>query len=256
VSIAHEFELAASRRNWHIHMKTPKALLLYQETNGSEPVRKLLEGEGCLVDQIPLDSQTDAHIDFCVVVFDIPRLTARLLEVLRAWRDEAPDTVLLVIGSRAAPATRIAVLETGADAYFTKPVAVAELRARVRAALRRFRSHNASIRRFPFGSAIIDLEARMILGTGRDARLTPTECGILEHLALHMNQTVHSAELVRTLWGDDPQKGVHSLRLFIRKLRNKLEPDPAHPRYLVTEPAVGYRLQTGPESLSSKSVNS
>jgi two-component system, OmpR family, KDP operon response regulator KdpE len=236
-------------------MKTPRALLLYEETDGIELLRKVLEDEGCLVEDAPLESHTTpAATSLCVVVFDIHRLTARLLEVIRTWRDQVSETVLLVIGSRTAPATRVAILETGVDAFLTKPVAVAELRARVRAALRRFRSQNASVRRLSFGFGIVDLEARMILGNGRDARLTPTECGILEHLALHLNQTVPSIDLVRTLWGDDPQKGVHSLRLFIRKLRNKLEPDPAHPRYLVTEPAVGYRLQTGPEAALTKSL--
>jgi two-component system, OmpR family, KDP operon response regulator KdpE len=236
-------------------MKTPRALLLYQEIDGTEVLRKVLEGEGCLVEDALLELHTSTMAEgLCVVVFDIHRLTARLLEVIRTWRDQVSDTVLLVIGSRTAPATRIAILETGVDAFLTKPVAVAELRARVRAALRRFHSQNASVRRFSFGFGIVDLEARMILGNGRDARLTPTECGILEHLALHLNQTVPSTDLVRTLWGDDPQKGVHSLRLFIRKLRNKLEPDPAHPRYLVTEPAVGYRLQTGPEASLTKSL--
>jgi two-component system, OmpR family, KDP operon response regulator KdpE len=236
-------------------MKTPRALLLYQEIDGTEVLRKVLEGEGCLVEDALLELHTSTMAEgLCVVVFDIHRLTARLLEVIRTWRDQVSDTVLLVIGSRTAPATRIAILETGVDAFLTKPVAVAELRARVRAALRRFHSQNASVRRFSFGFGIVDLEARMILGKGRDARLTPTECGILEHLSLHLNQTVPSTDLVRTLWGDDPQKGVHSLRLFIRKLRNKLEPDPAHPRYLVTEPAVGYRLQTGPEASLTKSL--
>ena len=234
-------------------MKTPRALLLYAETNRTEILRKVLESEGCIVEEGPLESRTGiAAPGFFIVIFDIQRLTVRLLDVIRTWRDEVSDTTLLVIGSRTAPNTRMTVLETGVEAFLTKPVAVGELRARVRAALRRFRTHNATVRRFSFGSAIIDLDARMVLEMGRDARLTPTECGILEHLASHMNQTVRSLDLVRTLWGDDPHKGVHSLRLFIRKLRNKLEPDPAHPRYLVTESAVGYRLQTGPVAVSTK----
>ena len=85
---------------------------------------------------------------------------------------------------------------------------------------------------------------------GREIRLTPTECGILEHLASHVNQTVPCSDLVKMLWGPDPQKGVHSIRRFISKLRQKLEPDPAHPRYLVTEPAIGYRLRVPVETLS------
>jgi two-component system, OmpR family, KDP operon response regulator KdpE len=231
-------------------MRSPRALLLYQDSKGIDKIRAVLKGEGFVVEDAPLEAQTAPASDgYSVVVFDIQRFTARLLDVIRTWRDEVPDTILVMAGSRTAQATRMAVLETGVEAFLTRPVAVPELRARVRAALRRFRSQDASVRRFDFGSGIIDLEARRIVGAGRDARLTRTESGILEYLALHMNQTVPSIDLVKTLWGDDPQKGVHSLRLFIRKLRNKLEPDPAHPRYLVTEPTIGYRLQTGPRAV-------
>jgi two-component system, OmpR family, KDP operon response regulator KdpE len=236
-------------------MKNPRVLLLHEVNNDSGVLRAVLAGEGCQVEEAPLSLQTAAPADgYPIVVFDIQRLSARLLEVIRAWRDSASETMLIVAGSRAARASRMAVLETGADAYLTKPVAVAELQARIRAALRRFRNHDSRLRQFPLGPGTIDLEARMVRGANRDTRLTPTECGILEHLASHMNQTVASTDLVKTLWGSDPQKGVHSLRLFIRKLRNKLEPDPAHPRYLVTEPTIGYRLQVAPE-LVSKSLD-
>jgi two-component system KDP operon response regulator KdpE len=236
-------------------MKNSRVLLLHEENNDSGLLRAVLAGEGCQVEEGSLNLQTAAPAEeYRIVVFDIQRLTARLLEVIRAWRDSASDTMLIVAGSRAAQASRIALLETGVDAYLTKPLAVPELRARIRAALRRFRSVDARLRSFPLGSGTIDLEARMIRTDGRDTRLTPTECGILEHLASHMNQTVPSTDLVKTLWGSDPQKGVHSLRLFIRKLRNKLEPDPARPRYLVTEPTIGYRLQVAPE-LVSKSLD-
>jgi len=170
-----------------------------------------------------------------------------LLEVLRAWHDGVPGATLLVVGRRIVEAKRIAVLETGVNAYLMKPVIVPELAARVRAALRRFRC----LRQFPFGTIIIDLEARLIRAPETHVRLTPTECGILEHLALHINRTVPGSELVKSLWGDDPQKGVHSLRLSIQGLRQKLEPDPANPRYLVTEPTVGYRLQAPFEVLTN-----
>jgi len=93
------------------------------------------------------------------------------------------------------------------------------------------------------GSGIVDLETRTIRVAGGQVRLTPTECGILEQLASRINHTVPGGELVKALWGADPQKGVHSLRLFIRKLRQKLEPDPTHPIYLVTDHLKGYRLQ-------------
>jgi two-component system KDP operon response regulator KdpE len=237
-------------------MKTPRALLLYEEPKDAAVIRAVLTGEGCQVDEAALDGESPVAPEiYCIVVFDIQRLRARLLEVIRGWRDRVPDTMLLVAGARTAHANRIAVLETGVEAYLTKPVAVAELRARARAVLRRFRSHDSRLRQFPLGSGTVDLEARIVRAADRDTRLTRTECGILEYLALHMNQTVPSTDLVKTLWGADPQKGVHSLRLFIRKLRNKLEPDPANPRYLVTEPTIGYRLQAAPQ-VASKLVDS
>jgi two-component system, OmpR family, KDP operon response regulator KdpE len=236
-------------------MKNARALLLHEDNTDSGLLRTVLASEGCEVEEGPLNLHKSTPANgYRIVVFDIQRLSARLLEVIRQWRDGASETMFLVAGSRAAQASRIAVLETGVDAYLTKPLAVGELRARIRAALRRFQSHDSRLRCFPLGSVTIDLEARMIRGSDRDRRLTPTECVILEQLALHMNQTVPSMELVKTLWGSDPQKGVHSLRLFIRKLRNKLEPDPAHPRYLVTEPTIGYRLQVAPE-LVAKSLD-
>ena len=77
----------------------------------------------------------------------------------------------------------------------------------------------------------------------QELHLTPTECSLLEHLASHLNQTVPSTELVRALWGLDAGKGVHSLRVFIKSLRHKIEPSPARPQYIVTEPRLGYRLQ-------------
>jgi two-component system KDP operon response regulator KdpE len=233
-------------------MKSPRALLLYEEGNTCELLRTVILGEGCEVEEAPFDTQTAATPieGYCLVLFDIQRPTRRLLDVLRAWHDDVPGTALVVIGSRTAQANRIAMLETGVNAYLKKPVIVPELAARVRAALRRFRSHDVRLRQLPFGTGTIDLEARIIRAPEGNVRLTPTECGILEHLALHMNQTVPCSELVKILWGADPQKGVHSLRLFIRKLRQKLEPDPTHPRYLVTEPTIGYRLQSPLEGLS------
>jgi len=173
----------------------------------------------------------------------VQRPDGRLLDITRAWRDVLVDSTIVVVGGRATQSSRIAVLEAGVNAYLSGPDLVPELRARVRATLRRFRTQDTRLRRLPFAGGVIDLDARTVQMGGRDIHLTPTECGILEHLCLHANQTVPSEDLVRVLWGADPQKGVHSLRLFIRKLRQKLEPDPTNPRYIVTQPSMGYRLE-------------
>jgi two-component system KDP operon response regulator KdpE len=116
--------------------------------------------------------------------------------------------------------------------------------------LRRARSQGHRSRMVWFGAGTIDLDARVVRAANHDVSLTPTEFGILEHLVSHANHTVPSDELVKMLWGADPQRGVHSLRLFIRKLRQKLEPDPTRPQFLVTEPTVGYRLKVPVEALA------
>jgi two-component system KDP operon response regulator KdpE len=93
------------------------------------------------------------------------------------------------------------------------------------------------------GHKTIDLDARRIRTGHQEIHLTPTECSLLAYLALHLNQTVPTTELVRTLWGLDASKGVHSLRASIGSLRQKIEPNPARPEYIVTELRIGYRLQ-------------
>lgn len=238
------------RAGWKIPMKPPRALLLYEHDSNCELLRAVLTDEGYAVDESPLHLRTAAPVsDYCLVLFDVQRLTDRVLDITRAWRDEASGTMLIMVGNRTTQAHRVAVLESGVNAYLAKPLIVAELRARIRASLRRFHSQETRLRRFSYGEGTIDLEAHHIRVAGQEIRLTPTECGILEHLASHVNQTVPCNDLVKMLWGSDPQKGVHSIRRFISKLRQKLEPDPAHPRYLITEPATGYRLQIPVEAL-------
>jgi two-component system KDP operon response regulator KdpE len=233
-------------------MKPPRALLLYEREGHCELLRAVLTGEGYAVDESPLDPRPSAPVsDYCLVLFDVQRPTSRLLDITRAWRDEASGTTLIMAGNRTTQANRVAVLESGVNAYLAKPLIVAELRARIRASLSRFHSREARARHFCFAESTIDLDARHIRVAGREVRLTPTECGILEHLVAHVNQTVRCNDLVKMLWGPDPQKGVHSIRRFISKLRQKLEPDPGHPRYLVTEPAIGYRLQIPVDTLGS-----
>jgi two-component system KDP operon response regulator KdpE len=232
-------------------MKPPRALLLYEEDGNCELFRRLIREEGCELVEAALETHTSGPVEgYCLVLFDIQRLTTRLLDVTRAWHDQLPDTSLIVVGKRTAPSNRIAVLETGVLAYLARPVIVAELRARMRAASRRSRSQGNRPRRLSVGAGTIDLDARMVRAANHDVRLTPTEYGILEYLASHANHTVPCEELVKVLWGADPQRGVHSLRLFIRKLRQKVEPDPTHPQYLVTEPTIGYRLKVPGETLS------
>lgn len=106
----------------------------------------------------------------------------------------------------------------------------------VREALRRFRARAVPLHQLSFGHTSIDLKEHLIRTGEKQVHLTRTQCGILDYLAAHPNQTLRCKDLVKVLWGSDPRKGSHSLRCFIRQLRQKLEPDPANPQYLVSDP--------------------
>jgi two-component system KDP operon response regulator KdpE len=229
-------------------MKSPTALLLYEKGSTCELLRTVILAEGCEVEEAPFDTQVPtASIEgYCLVLFDIQRPTRQLLELLRAWHDDVSSPALVVIGCRTA-ANQLAMLEGGADAYLERPLVVPELAAQVRAALRRFRSRDWRLKKLPF-----DLAGPITRALEGHVRLTRTECGVLEHLALHMNQTVPFNELSKILWGNDRRRGPHSLRNFIRGLRRKLEPDPIHPVYLITERAIGYRLQGARELVAPR----
>ncbi len=225
-------------------MKSARALLLYEDNSRCDVIRSIMSAEGCEIDEGPLDTPIPhPAVGYCLILFDVLRPEKRILEIARGWRDALPDAGILLAGGRTAPSRRIAVLEAGVDAYLTGPDLELELRARVRASVRHFRSHQTRLRRLRFAGGVLDLEARVLTLNGRNIHLTPTEFGILDHLIQNANRTVPSGDLVKVLWGDDPLKGVHSLRLFIRRLRQKIEPDLLHPIYIVTHPAVGYRLQ-------------
>jgi len=115
------------RASWKIPVKPPRALLLYENDNDCELLRSVLTGEGYAVDECPLDLQTAAPVsDYCLVLFDVQRLTGRFLNITRAWRDEASGTTLIIVGNRTTQANRVALLESGVNAYLAKPLVVAE----------------------------------------------------------------------------------------------------------------------------------
>jgi two-component system KDP operon response regulator KdpE len=234
----------------------PDKILLVEEIQAGSSLRSLLSREGCKVNESRLQTPSGAPAadGYCLILFHIRHPSALLLDVLRLWRDGAPGTALLVIGNRTSSAMRLAVLEAGAAAYLSRPASVSELAARVRAATRRVHSQESRVDRISLDGRVVDLEAHSITTPDGQIHLTPTECGILRHLLLHMNRTVPFGDLVTAVWGADPQKGVHSLRRFIRELRQKLESIPHQPKYLVTEPTVGYRLQTESECTPAPEV--
>jgi two-component system, OmpR family, KDP operon response regulator KdpE len=163
-------------------------------------------------------------------------------EVCRAVRDRA-ETPILILSARGTEKDKVAALDQGADDYVTKPFGIDELMARVRAALRRggpLAAEEAAS--FDAGDFRIDMDARRVHTQGREVRLTPKEFDLFVYMARHPNRVLTHAALLEAVWGQASQEQPEYLRVFMGQLRKKLEPDPSNPRYLVTEPWVGYRF--------------
>ncbi len=144
---------------------------------------------------------------------------------------------------------KIAALDAGADDYVTKPFSTPELMARIRAALRRVPlAPETQDQKLTLETVEIDLIARRIHTSKGDIRLTPKEFDLLHYLISNPNVPIPHGRLLQAVWGPDYGNEVEYLRVFINQLRKKIEPDPAHPKYLLTEPWVGYRFQLPPTS--------
>jgi two-component system, OmpR family, KDP operon response regulator KdpE len=174
-----------------------------------------------------------------VVVLDLNMPGIDGIEVtrrLRAWS----SVPILILSVREDESDKVEALDLGADDYLTKPFGVPELLARIRALLRRTEP-SPSHTRFEAGDIAIDLNDRTVLRAGHAVHLTKTEWLLLQTLAGHPGKLLTHGWLLRTVWGDGYDQDVEVLRVFVSQLRRKVEPDPAHPVLIVTEPGVGYR---------------
>jgi len=171
-----------------------------------------------------------------------------VIVALREWY-HAP---IIVLSGRTSPGDKIGALDVGADDYVTKPFAMAELLARLRAVLRRDDGEGGTgpgrVRQATIGRWLVDLAAHQVRRADADdaretLRLTPTEWRILEILLMRPGQLVGSAQLLTAVWGPGFQQRTNYLRFHMARLRRKLEENPARPRYLLTEPGMGYRYQ-------------
>jgi two-component system KDP operon response regulator KdpE len=162
---------------------------------------------------------------------------------------------IVVLSARSDEADKIAALDAGADDYLTKPFGVGELLARVRANLRRPRSVGAedtsqpsteTDRLFCFGEVEVDRVARIVRRQGLEVHLTPIEYRLLTVLIANAGRVLTHRQLLREVWGPSHTGQSHYLRIYMGHLRQKLEADPAQPRHLLTETAVGYRLLRDP----------
>ena len=164
-----------------------------------------------------------------------------LIRHVRAW---SPVPVV-VLSARTMESQKVAALDAGADDYVTKPFSAAELLARVRAGLRRASRGADALPLLLLGETHVDLARRVASGPGGTVHLTPLEYRVLDCLARQSGMIVTARQLLREVWGPDRTGDSGALRVCIKGLRDKLEPDPRRPRFLVTEAGIGYRLRPG-----------
>jgi two-component system KDP operon response regulator KdpE len=185
-------------------------------------------------------ARADADPDLIVLDLGLPDRDG--LEVIRAIRERS-NMPIIVLSVRDSEREKVRALDLGADDYLTKPFGVEELVARVRVALRHS-VRPVSDEVFRTGELVVDLGRRRVIVDGEEVRLTPTEYALLVALVRNADRVVTDARLLQQVWGPEYGDEDHYLHVYVARLRKKIEHDPQNPRYLRTEPGVGYRLLT------------
>jgi two-component system, OmpR family, KDP operon response regulator KdpE len=163
------------------------------------------------------------------------------LEACREIR-RSSDAPIIMLTVRNAERDKVLALDAGADDYVVKPFGIEELLARIRAALRRY-SPGDAVPPFVSKDVTIDFESREVTVRGRAVHLTPKEFAVLQHLVANQGKPLTHRRLLQSVWGPDYGEETENLRVVINQLRKKIETDPAHPKFILTEPWIGYRFQ-------------
>jgi two-component system KDP operon response regulator KdpE len=212
----------AIRRYLHAALNA-QGYTVYEAANGQEALNAAVADRPDLI-----------ILDLGLPDIDGVAITTRL----REWT----NIPILILSVREQESDKIAALDAGADDYLTKPFSSGELMARMRVALRRS-MQAASEPVFEIGGLRIDLAHRQVSEAGREILLTPTEYDLLRVLVQNAGKVLTHRQLLRQVWGSAYEAEAHLLRVNMSNLRRKIEPDPARPHYILTEPGVGYRMR-------------
>jgi two-component system KDP operon response regulator KdpE len=179
------------------------------------------------------------HPDLVILDLGLPGVDG--IDVVRGLRTWS-SVPILVLSARETEQAKVAALDAGADDYVTKPFGMDELVARIRAALRRSTppEEEATVATDDF---TVDLSAKRIVASGGEVRLTPTQWHLVEVMVRNRGKLVSQRQLLQEVWGPTYAEETLYLRVFLAQIRRKLEPDPSHPRYFITEPGMGYRFE-------------
>ena len=225
-------------------MSAGRILVVDDEPQIRRIMRTTLTGAGYEVDDAKTGEEALGKLrEFRpeLVLLDINMPGMGGLAACRAIRAD-PSVAIIMLTVHNTEAAKVEALDAGADDFVTKPFGTPELLARIRAALRRVPVARSAPSRIHVGEVTIDFAARSVTREGTTSHLTPKELDLLRYLTQHANEAVPHRELLQAVWGPDYGDQVDYLRAFIKTLRKKLEINPDHPRYVTTEPWIGYRF--------------
>ena len=226
-------------------MNNSRILVVDDEPQLRRALRSTLSALGFIVDdaetgEAALEKLREERFDLVLLDINMPGLSG--IETCRAVRARS-DISILMLTVRDRAEDKIQALDAGADGYVTKPFDVNELLARIRATLRRApASALVDSHILTLDGIEINFRDRRVKVNGRVGRLTPTELDLLRYFAEHPNSILPHDKILQAVWGPDYGNEVEYLRVFVNQLRKKIEPDPARPRYILTEPWLGYRF--------------
>jgi len=235
-------------------MNSAKILVVDDEPQIRRVMRTSLSAHGYFIDDArsgdeALEKLRQERFDLVLLDMNMPGLSGfEACHEIRSW-SEVPIIMLTV---RNTEADKVAALDAGADDYVTKPFSMPELLARIRANLRRVTVAPIGAERvLSFDGIEINVAKHEVLVNGNQVRFTPKEFDLLHYLASNPDVAIPHGKLLQAIWGPDYGNEVEYLHVFVNQIRKKIEPDPARPRYLITEPRLGYRFRPPPHTASA-----